>query len=204
MITKTGRKLRMRQALAFLSCLLASVPMVALANDPCSDLWLSRNAMLNDAGYCFSSNLGQTIFDNADCSTDEPVLLADVQQQIGAIATQEKLSQCVVDTSSRSINLDHIYLRLQLDFQPLDEGDEGGCLGYQGNPITVYSAPNPSSKILGTIQPNDSFAMRYPDWEGWSFSGEISIGTGIDPETRPFMGWYNVEIGLNSCKMHVG
>ncbi|MCK5500992.1 MAG: YARHG domain-containing protein, partial [Tritonibacter mobilis] len=48
-----------------LLALAAATP--AVAGDYCADLWFTRNAIIDRAGYCFGSTLGQRLFDNGDC-----------------------------------------------------------------------------------------------------------------------------------------
>ena len=36
----------------------------AAADERCHDLWFARNAIMDRAGYCFGSVLGQAVFDN--------------------------------------------------------------------------------------------------------------------------------------------
>lgn len=53
-----------------MKCLVAALSLFAapvLASDTCHDLWFTRNAIIDRAGYCFGSPLGQAIFDNTGC-----------------------------------------------------------------------------------------------------------------------------------------
>ena len=51
--------------------LLGVLPSAAMATS-CYDLWYARNAIYDDNGYCFSTELAQDTFDNSDCWTKHP------------------------------------------------------------------------------------------------------------------------------------
>ena len=56
----------MRFVLTFLLSLCVTP---AFALDHCEEWWFTRNLVFDRAGYCFSSPLGQAVFDNSDCFT---------------------------------------------------------------------------------------------------------------------------------------
>ena len=103
--------------------------------------------MLFRSGYCFATPLGKAIFDNSSCTTKEPVLSRATETQIAEIIKLEQgagggfYDVCNVDTSKKSLGLEAMDLRKQLDFQPATDGGTGICIGYLGTDIPLYSAP---------------------------------------------------------------
>ena len=183
--------------------LMAATPVFADVENPCADLWFSRNAMLDQAGYCFSSRLGKALFDNADCTTKQPEPSRIVRAQIAAILKLERADPdgfyeaCNIDTSRRKLELVAIPLRKQLDFQPATDGGTSMCFGYLGNDIRLYSAPWKGARAVGTIAAGDDITFGHLDWKGWSFS---LIGQHGDWRAA---GWYKARIG-ERCKAFAG
>ena len=188
----------------FVAGLLAATPLLADIEDPCSDLWFSRNAMLDNAGYCFATPLGKAIFDNSDCTTKEPVLSRAIKTQIAGIIKLEQgdaggfYDACNIDTSKRKLDLDAIPLRKQLDFQPATDGGTGICFGYLGTGIPLYSAPWKGARQVGVIRAGDNMTFSHLDWKGWSFS---LIGQHADWSA---VGWYRADLDENSCDTFAG
>lgn len=56
----------------------------------CYDLWYQRNAIFDDNGYCFKTQLGRETFDNSDCWTDYPHLSRSEQRRVDAIKREER------------------------------------------------------------------------------------------------------------------
>ncbi len=187
----------------FVIGLLATTPVYADIEDPCNDLWFSRNAMLDQAGYCFANPLGKAVFDNLDCTTKQPVISTEVRLQIAAIRKIEKADSsefydlCNVDTSKRVLDLEAIDLRKQLDFQPATDGGTGICFGYLGTNIPLYSAPWKGARLVGVIRTGDNMTFSHLDWKDWSFS---LIGS---PDGWTAAGWYKEHIG-ERCKTFAG
>jgi len=63
----------------------------------CYDLWYARNAIFNAYGYCFTTSLGQRVFDNLDCYTSSPRLAAVDQRRVNAIRREERRRGCRVN-----------------------------------------------------------------------------------------------------------
>lgn len=81
-------------ALAF--CLLGAMTGQALA-ESCFDLWMARNTIYDDNGYCFSTELAQEYFDNDDCWTRKPKFSRAEQREIAAIKQEEDDRGCKVN-----------------------------------------------------------------------------------------------------------
>jgi YARHG domain len=63
----------------------------------CYDLWYERNAIYNDNGFCFQTQLGRDTFDNSDCYTSHPSLSASEQKRVNWLRRQERMSHCKVN-----------------------------------------------------------------------------------------------------------
>jgi YARHG domain len=63
----------------------------------CQELWVMRNQMYKDAGYCFSTTRGITYFGNGGCSTSnhaDLVLSGQDQQTLRAVKKSEARQGC--------------------------------------------------------------------------------------------------------------
>lgn len=63
----------------------------------CADLWVERNQVYRDAGYCFRSQRAITQFGNAGCAYDHPSKLPLSQAQrriVEEVARLERLGGC--------------------------------------------------------------------------------------------------------------
>lgn len=65
--------------------------------DSCYDLWYERNAIYDDNGYCFKTDLGKRVFDNSDCYTNKPTFSKAEWRRIEQIRRQEKRLGCKVN-----------------------------------------------------------------------------------------------------------
>jgi len=63
----------------------------------CYDLWYERNAIFNDKGYCFNTELGRETFDNGDCWTDNPRLSRAEQRRVDQLLREERRRGCKVN-----------------------------------------------------------------------------------------------------------
>lgn len=191
---------------AFLILLLANTQTAwADIENPCADLWFSRNAMLDRAGYCFSSTLGKALFDNSDCTTKQPQVPDRTAAQIALIRQLEQgnsdgfYDKCHIDTSLATLDLPDQGLRKQLEFQPATDGGTGICFGYQGEEQPVYAAPWETATKLGMIRQGDDVTLAHLDWNGWSFSTISNNGR------ARVMGWYRTPISDGrQCRAFAG
>lgn len=60
----------------------------------CQDLWLKRNALYDEAGYCFKDFSARTIFDNSNCNNGQIALTAAQKSAIETIQKQETQLAC--------------------------------------------------------------------------------------------------------------
>ena len=60
----------------------------------CMRLWLQRNQIFDKYGYCFSGVSGQSVFDNSDCSTENPDLSDADRFHVSEIRIIEQENSC--------------------------------------------------------------------------------------------------------------
>jgi len=68
-----------------------------LAQDRCYSLWLERNQIYKDAGYCFKTARAIRTFGNAGCIYDDArdvILSANERRRIAAIVRAERSLGC--------------------------------------------------------------------------------------------------------------
>ena len=75
---------------------LTALPSAALA-ESCYDLWYQRNAVYDDNGFCFSTELGKSTFDNSDCWTKNPNLMPSEVDYVARIKAEERRRGCKVN-----------------------------------------------------------------------------------------------------------
>lgn len=81
-------------AIAILGSIISVQPAMAAS---CYDLWYERNAIYNDNGYCFSTQLGEETFDNSDCTTDRVRLSKSEQRRVDRLKNEEDNRGCNVN-----------------------------------------------------------------------------------------------------------
>ena len=88
----------------------------------CDSLWVERNQILNVAGQCFNTALGQAVFDNSDCTPGAPALTEAALNRISQIELAEQGRLCAVNTARGQISVNGRY-------GPLRFGNGGLVLG---------------------------------------------------------------------------
>ena len=82
-------------AAGLVSGMTALVPAASAAS--CFDLWYERNAIYDNNGYCFSTDLGKRTFDNSDCWTKTANLSQREQNRVAKIKAEERRRGCKVN-----------------------------------------------------------------------------------------------------------
>lgn len=90
--------MRMRTMCLAIMLALPTLPTPALAQS-CFDLWVARNAIYDNNGYCFKSRLGRTYFDNSDCYTNNARLSKAEHRRVARIKDQERRRGCRIRTN---------------------------------------------------------------------------------------------------------
>jgi len=153
-----------------LSALFAALTMTpALSNDACNELWFTRNLIFDRAGYCFSSPLGQAIFDNSDCTTREPVLSAQNREIVAWARETEIAWECKIDTNRRSLAVLAPTLRQQIEDIPIPIWGESGCSGWLGEAEPLFDRRSEDGLVVGFIHTGDDVYFAFENRDGWEF-----------------------------------
>lgn len=162
----------------------------ALASDGCDDLWFTRNLVMDRAGYCFGSALGQAVFDNGDCTGKTVSLDAKDQKLVDRIRKLETRYECAVDTGRKQLDVKDLAIRRRLTDLPIAEEFPGGCLGWQAPETPLHAGRSPSSEVIGRITPGDFVGFFHIPAGDWQYV------TAADPDwTVKSGGWLKGGIG---------
>lgn len=169
----------------------------AAAYDACAEWWFTRNLILDRAGYCFESPLGQAIFDNAGCTPGDPRLDRDTLNQIAAIQALEQAQDCAINTGGTRLDVPYQDQRQLIVDIPIPSEYESGCIGWRGGPIPLHSARNEASAVTGRIEPGSDILFAFEEVDGWSFFTDMRGG--------PLMGWFRTpRLGEKDCAQFAG
>ena len=175
-------------------CIVTAGP--ALAYDPCDDLWFSRNQLFDRAGYCFSTPLGQAVFDNSDCVGKDVTLEPGGYELVDLIKTNEEIFECAVDTTRSALDIDNLALRTRLESVVFRSEFASGCLGWQGDALPLLAGPRDEAEVISVAMPGYDLVWEYEgfDWpEGWSFL------TVYDDDSQIALGFFFGEIDYELC-----
>lgn len=137
--------------------------------DACHDWWFTRNLIIDRAGYCFASALGQAQFDNADCTGKDVSLDAASTATIAEIRAYEAEYQCRVDTSQTQLDLIDRDIRMTLDTLPISDALESACIGYRAAPRPLRSGPAPGARIIGQLAAGDTISYGHTGVGDWAY-----------------------------------
>lgn len=162
----------MRSIGMFFAALMLAGPDLASA-DVCDDLWFSRNQVFAEAGYCFGSELGQSVFGTERCIRTGFDLRADQKDFVARIRQAESQIGCAVDTTRSELILDLPELREALTDQPVASEFESACLNWLADPMPLYSGFGSGAFRWDQIEAGDDVYFAHED-EGdpddpWTF-----------------------------------
>lgn len=193
----------MRHLLATVfTCLL---PLVSHAQsfDFCEELWVTRNMMFDRSGYCFGSALGQSLFDNSNCTTSNPVLPPDYAQAVGRMRDLEARVGCRVTTGQPAWPSIRRIANFYNQFWSIPEPLDGGyaCWGYTGPAVTLYAGASTTTPQMGTVTSGLSYGSETWGLPGWQF---YSVSTGPGGQ-HLFSGWApHGAFAQGSCEQEAG
>ena len=185
-----------------LLCLLLVGPTVSVrAADLCSDLWISRNAIYNQVGYCFRSPLGMTLFDNSDCQEQPREASRQMSDKVARIRRFERQFDCAVDTSRTDIDVHLPRLRILMRDQPVANGDESTCIGVivQGW-IPLRLAKQETSRITGYVRDGDTIDFAHEPEGDWLFASAVRR----EGRDVPMAGWFLGPLDDGDCRAIAG
>ncbi|WP_425093678.1 DUF4453 domain-containing protein [Tropicimonas sp. S265A] len=150
--------------------LLAGAPYQALAGY-CEDLWFTRNAILDRAGICFDSPLGQSVFDNTGCLGSQVSVAPAFSALVNQLGDREREVGCNVSTNTTFLDLKDLAIRQRLSALPLpeDRGQGFGCIGWRGGPVTLMDTHGVQGTPIGRIDPGDTIYFFHIPAQDWSY-----------------------------------
>lgn len=205
--------------LKFLIIIMGFVPIAAMAGNfpllgssrsSCDSLWIERNQILNIAGQCFASNLGQAVFDNRDCTPGTPALTDTELDRISLIKLAEEGRLCDINTQATRIAVNARYGTLlfgkggltlgqwpwalqNLDVFPEDTGRERSCvvsgLSPEGdNFLALRSGPDVRYPQIGQLLSGERVYSTSACMGRWCFADFVISHNKTDLRN----GWFHV------------
>ncbi|MEM9395511.1 MAG: DUF4453 domain-containing protein [Pseudomonadota bacterium] len=151
----------------------------------CEDLWFTRNAVMDRAGICFGSPLGQAVFDNTGCIGASVQPSPAFAQLIAQFNQAEQIAGCRVDTSQTFLDLKDLSIRQRLVTLPIpeDRGQGFGCIGWRGAALPLRDTNAQQGAVIGQIDPGDSVYFFHIPADGWSYvttegAGRVGLKSG--------------------------
>lgn len=154
--------------------LVLSVGPAAAQNDPfCEELWLSRNTVLDRAGQCFATPLGQAVFDNAGCVAGDTRLNPLDAEIVRVAEAVETWAGCAVDTEAGGLSVQAMTFRARLTelfTVPVRIDTEAGCVNYQGPPVPLHAGISTNLTVIGMIEPGQTVLAAHQALRGgWQY-----------------------------------
>ncbi|MDE4098813.1 DUF4453 domain-containing protein [Phaeobacter gallaeciensis] len=174
----------------------------AAAGDFCHDLWYTRNAIMDQAGYCFGSALGQAVFGTGPCIGKSVSLTPQDQQRVAQIQGMERDMSCRVNTKQHHLDLDDLHIRRQLSDLPIPDEIQGACLGWMGPATALHAGHSEASPVIGQILPDDTVSYSHWPDAGWTY---VTTSAGHGDWRVKSGGWLNYEkAGEVPCRDFAG
>lgn len=156
----------MTRSLALLLVLLAGP---SAAQGWCDDLWFTRNLVMDRAGYCFGTPLGQALFDNSDCTGRRIALDPEASRLVDTILAAEARNECAIDTSRRTVDLDDAAIRRRLTDLPVRDEFESACIGWLGPETPLRAGHDRTAPELDRIARGDIVRYEHVPFGDWSY-----------------------------------
>ena len=182
-------------------CSLLLTPNVALSNPICDDLWFSRNFYFDRAGYCFSSVLGEEVFDNTNCTTNDPELSIFEKAIISDIQAQEHRLGCNIKIDQRrDLDLEWPKIRRQLIDQPMRVEFESACIGYRKPNLSLFAGREDTSLEIGQIETGDTILFYHATPKPGPKRQTFISGVIREDLSIPIIGWTNTVLREEDCE----
>lgn len=187
-----------------LLCLFFATPTLAqdvVPYDLCDELWFMRNQIYANAGYCFSSPLGQVMFGNTTCTGKEVALTSFEQALVDEYRALEQSEGCAVDTSQTTPLA--IYNLEDRRSEPWLGGEYSYsmCIGWMGQPFPLFVDPDLSAARVGEVVAGDNLSVIVQtDLPG----GAWFYYYVMDESELRLQGWANRDIDYDLCTGNAG
>jgi len=187
-----------------------SFPVLGSRASSCESLWIERNQIYNVAGTCFESLLGQSVFDNSDCTPGAPALPESAVTRVDQLKAAQAGRLCEINTDMRHISVNGRYgvLRFgtgdivlgpwpdalqKLDVFPLAAGRRRSCtvsgLSASGDGfLALRSGPDVRYPQIGALVNGDRVFSSSACMGRWCFAGSVQS----NGRTAPRNGWFHV------------
>lgn len=132
----------------------------------CNQLWFMRNLIMDRAGYCFGSVLGQALFDNGNCLGQEVRPGAREAAQVGKIARLEAQIGCRVDTTRRNLDLHGMAALRRLGDMPLPDNGGSACT-WAGAATQLADGYSGAARAIGRLERGDRIELGSLPEDGW-------------------------------------
>jgi hypothetical protein len=192
-LNRLVRKHAMRRSTSILA-LVAALASTSAAADvweygeaECNQLWFMRNLVMDRAGYCFGSALGQALYDNGDCIGKEVSLSSAQSRQVQKIQQLEREIGCNVNTGSRRLDLPSMEALRRLRDMPLPDNGGWACIGWMGNETTLYDGYTDGAAAIGQIRRGDRLDFGHINEGDWV---PVVVSSGAPGGSTTF-GWAN-------------
>lgn len=192
------------------SALAEAFPTLGNGRTSCESLWVERNQILNVAGQCFDTALGQAVFDNADCTPGAPSLPEVAVNRISRIELAEQGRLCNVNTGRDQITVNGRYGPLRfgnggltlgrwlgalqkLDVFPRSAGRERACTvsglsaGSSGF-LALRSGPDVRYPQIGSMVNGERVVWSSACMGRWCFADTVQNGNAVERR----IGWFHV------------
>lgn len=193
-----------------IAALAQSFPALATSRPTCESLWVERNQILNVAGYCFETALGQAVFDNSDCAPGTPSLPEAALNRISRLEQAEAGKLCNIDTGRAQITIHGRYGQLrfgaggitlgqwpralqELDVFPRETGRERSCVVSGLDPngenfLALRSGPDVRYPQIGQLLNGERVFSTSACKGRWCFSDRVVAGNRFERRN----GWFHV------------
>lgn len=187
-----------------------SFPSLGAGRPSCESLWVERNQILNVAGYCFDTALGQAVFDNTGCIPGPPALPDAALNRISRLQQAETRLACEINTGTAQITVNGRYGPLRfgkggltlgrwqdalqkLDVFPQNSGRVRSCtvsgLSPNGdNFLALRSGPDVRYPQIGELLNGERVLSSSICMGRWCFAGSVQNGN----RTEQRNGWFHV------------
>jgi hypothetical protein len=195
-------KLSLKPVLVALAAVVAAP---AAAQPFCTEAWVVRNMIFDRLGHCFSSRMGQMLFDNSNCTMSGPTPPPGLAEDVARIRESEDFVGCRIDTSqppsARMYELHAQYSRL-IDLPVPDHLGGYACWGYRGPDFRLLAGASLGAPELGIARTGQSVLLEH--WgrsDGWTY-GVIMTGPAGQVLTE---GWFaGVDLSAANCDRTAG
>ncbi|RDC73418.1 DUF4453 domain-containing protein [Rhodovulum sp. 12E13] len=150
----------------------------------CNQLWFMRNLIMDRAGYCFGSPLGQALYDNDDCSGKDITLSPEQTVQANRIRALEQDIGCRVDTAATTLDVTGMAQLRRLVDMPLPDNGGSACT-WAGPEAVLHAGKGPGTAALGRLTAGDRVGFGWIGEGDWTVISASSGGPSI-------LGWIDV------------